>query len=342
MKNISGKTSVDIAVEMTARPSLEKWKSSFSIIRQGKATNNLTKTIPRIDRNATLDEITGAVKISSGDFSVTIDEFTKQLSGLKTSTYKLLDALTVVMTETGKSSVSLPLTAYMEMCGLKDKKEVRKQVNNDLEMLFNIKLSFKGRDNDYLDLRVCDAKGIKNSIIGVSFTHKFFELLMSYPVMPYPNQLFKLNSQYNPNSYYFLRKISEHKNMNYGKSNADIISVMTLLNETPFLPSYDEVIQTDRHIFRRIVKPFERDMNALAETLAWKYVKRGNKGEEIRSIGEECDLMDFNDFRELMVHINWVTYPDRKIMNKTVKWFNEESTEFEQMMITQGEESLSV
>jgi hypothetical protein len=51
----------------------------------------------------------------------------EQLTGLKTSTYQLLDAITVALTESGAKSptVILLLGEYMKRRGLKDRKEPR-------------------------------------------------------------------------------------------------------------------------------------------------------------------------------------------------------------------------
>ena len=111
----------------------------------------------------------------------------------------------------------------------------------------------------------------------------------------------------NPNSYNFLRKISEHKNMNAGKKNENIISVETLLSCANALPSYDEVMASDRHISSRIIEPFLRDMNALVPTLQWEFCKK-NTGEMLSD--DEVEL-DYYTFKNLNVRITWNNYPDQ-------------------------------
>ena len=109
-------------------PTGEREKSAFSTIRQGTATNALTKIKPSTKkRNTIIDPITGTATITQGNLSITIPDFTK-LTGFRTSTYQLLDALTVALTETGAKSpaVALSLEEYMKKRGLKDKKEARK------------------------------------------------------------------------------------------------------------------------------------------------------------------------------------------------------------------------
>lgn len=294
-------------------PTSEREKSTFSTIRQGIATNTLTKIKPSTKRNTIIDTITGTATITQGNFSITIPDFTK-LKGFRTSTYQLLDALTVALTETGAKSpaVALSLEEYMKKRGLKDKKEARKQVTDDLETLFNATISFKekrkkGQEQDFHDIRIIDSKGIRKGIINVTFGTAFYNILLGYPIMPYPAQLWELNSKRNPNSFYLLRKIAEHKNMNVGKKNEDIIAVKTLLAAAPYLPSYEEVMNTDRAISRRIIEPFERDMDALEDTLTWTYCHSNNTP----LTDEELSSMSYDTFISLLIKIDWKQYPDQ-------------------------------
>lgn len=287
--------------------------TGFNTIRQGRATNALTKTKANPKYNTVIDPITGTATISQGDLIITIPNFT-ELADLKTSTYQLLDALIVKFTETGAKSpiVALSLEEYMEKRKIKNKKEARKQVEADLEILFKIKISYKekrkkGKAPDFHDIRIIDSKGIKNGIIIVSFGTVFYNILLGCSVMSYPEQLFTFNSKRNPNSYFLLRKIAEHKNMNVGKKNEDIIAVKTLLSITPNIPSYDEVMKADRHIDQRIIKPFERDMDAFSDTLKWTYCHSNNTP----LTDKELKSLDYSVFITLLIKTEWNKYPDQ-------------------------------
>lgn len=301
-------------VSPSLSPTENRENTTFSTIRQGTATNALTKVKADPKQNTVIDPITGTATITQGNLTITIPDFT-ELTGFKTSTYQLLDALTVVLTESGAKSpvVALSLEEYMIKRGLKDKKEARKQAVEDLENLYNATISFKEKrkkgqqEQDFHDIRIIDSKGIKNGIINVSFGTTFYNILLSYPVMPYPSQLWTLNSKRNPNSFYLLRKISEHKNMNVGKKNEDVIAVKTLLAVAPYLPSYEEVMKADRHLDQRIIKPFERDMDALGSTLTWYYCHSNNTP----LTDEEIAVMNYETFTGLLIRTSWKNYPDQ-------------------------------
>ena len=116
---------------------------TFSTIRQGTATNALTKVNSILGRNTVIDQFTGAATVTEGDLTITFPHF-ESIGGLKPSTPRLLDAITVDLTERGAKSptVSLSLAEYMDKCGLKDRKEARKQAKEDLETLFDARISY--------------------------------------------------------------------------------------------------------------------------------------------------------------------------------------------------------
>ena len=256
-----------------------------------------------------IDAITDLATIERGGLTVQITDYVSKGIKLKASTHRLLDALTVRFAETGGKSptVEIPLSEYMDLCGLSDAKEARKQVKEDLEALYSLTLSYTGKGKhslNFADVRLCDAKGIMNGVIFLNFSRPLYGVLMQYPIMRLPNEYFKLNSKRNPNSSYFLRKISEQKNMNAGTPTENIISVQTLLNSTDELPRYEDIASTGR-IDQRIIRPFERDMDALSNTLSWEYCH--SKGAPLTA--EELLNMDYSLFRSLLIKITWVDYP---------------------------------
>lgn len=282
-------------------------RNKFSIMRQSSATNKLamlkTSSASAADGNDMLI-------LENGNLSVTLENFSQLGNGLKATTHRLIDAIMIRCTETGakEQTVCLPLEEYMDMCGLKNIKETRKQVNAELKTLSNMKLTFSkssNREQSFNGIKLCDSAVIKNNMIFFEFSTEFFRVLKYMPVMPYPMKLFSLNHKKNPNSYYFLKKISEHKKMNYFKKNADTISVKTLLECTPELPKYDDVISTDRAVARRIIEPFERDLNELGDVFRWEYCHTNGT----KLLEYELVNFDYHIFYGLMVRVKWKEYP---------------------------------
>lgn len=285
----------------------------FSTIRQGTSTNTLTKMRAVEGKNLKIDPVTGDATIKDGNFILTIAQYA-QLTDPRASTYQLLDALLIELTESGSKSptVMLPLSEYMERRGLKDRKETKAQVIEDIKLIGKSSISgeekIEKKTESYSLINIADSVEVKrNGDIVFTFGNAFYNMLLRYPVMKYPRQLQTLNSRKNPNSYFFLRKIAVHKNMNVGKKNEDIISVKTLMESSPYIPSYEEVMSGTRALSRKIIEPFERDMDALSETLSWHYCHSLDQP----LTQEELDNMNYGIFSNLLVRITWKNYPDQ-------------------------------
>lgn len=285
---------------------------TFRTIKQSPITNTLSK-VYTARRKIPVDEFTGNATIARGDLIINITEYSKHPVKLKASTHRLLDAIAVKFTETGGkyATIGLPFNEYMQMCGLSDVKSAREQVIEDLDALYSLSLSWLGNDKygNFVDVRLCGAKGIiENGIIVFNFSDPFYHCLLRYPIMVLPAGYFKLNAKRNPNSPAFLRRIAEHKNMNIAKANADTVSVKTLLQCAEGLPDYSE-IQSMGGINQRIIEPFERDMDALTDTLIWEYCH--SNGEPLTD--SELESMNYHTFTELLVKVYWKEYPTRPL-----------------------------
>lgn len=283
----------------------------FRTIRQGAATNTLTKTYTA-RRKIPIDQFTGTATITKGDLIVNIANYSQQPIKLKASTYRLLDAITAKFTETGgkRATVEMPLNEYMELCGLSDVKEARQQVKDDLDALYRLSLSFQGKGKhslNFIDMRLCAAKGIVNGVIQFSYSEPFYQILLQYPIMALPTGYFRINAKRNPNSPALLRKITEHKNMNVAKSNADTISVKTLLQCADSLPLYSEVSGHGGQPTQRIIEPFERDLDVLEDVLTWEYCH--SNGEPLTEA--ELTALDYFTFEGLLIRVHWKEYPAR-------------------------------
>lgn len=289
----------------------------FALMRQGNAINELAKITT--SKNVQLEPFTGTANINKGDFLVTIEDFSA-LAGLRTSTHKLLDEIMTKFTDGNEKSliVNIPLSEHMTQRGLKDEKEARKQVKEDLETLSKITLSFKqeieGKRKDFLNLKIIGSHGIKNGVIMATLDAAFHELILKYQVMPMHRSFLALSDKYNPNSYHLGRRIALHKNMNYGKTNEDLISVLTLLDACPNLANHEEIYNHGKSDYkRRIIEPFERDMNALEEVFTWEYCHSNG----LPLSDKELENFNYDVFKNLLIKIHWKNYPTREL--KTLK-----------------------
>lgn len=268
-------------------------ENRFSSMLQGKGTNRLTQISMRKSAPA-IDGITGLATLTDGFLTVFVDKYNELTEGLRLSTHKLFDIFTIAITAqngyrtTGalETTVIVPLDEYMKKCGIPltkaSKDKARRKVKEDLDILYNTSIEWSepsGKEiKDYMKMRIITSQGIKNGKIIVSFSPEIVRYLTNAYIMQYPEGILKI-SEKNTNSYYFGKKLLLHHSIsnNKVKGTSNIISVRAVLESTPELPDYDEISKTDRHLSRRIIEPFERDMNALSSVLRWEYCNTGGE-----------------------------------------------------------------
>ena len=294
---------------------------TFSKVWQGTATNELAKITT--SKNVPVDSFRNVVKIKNGDFELSLENFS-QITGVRTSTHKLLDILMMTYSDTGKKEVAISLDDFMKLRGLKDKKTSEEQVKEDLATIYRASISFKQKEGNktvsYDDVRIIQDKGqgLKNGMIRATFGDKFFNAMQNYHVMPMPPVFLAINDRHNPNAYHLGRRIALHKNMNYGKPNENLISIETLLEACPNLETHEEEIKERNYKYReKIIEPFERDMNALEETgiFTWEYCHSN----AMPLTDEEIKNLNYKTFKNLLIKITWHTYPLREIKLKENK-----------------------
>lgn len=171
-----------------------------------------------------------------------------------------------------EGTVEIPLEYYMTLCGLKDRKSARAQINKALLVLFNARLFFETKDEElkkYNQGVVIGggnygiSKG-RNPKIYFTISPQFRKVLQRMGPTQRHKLLYSLNPQYNPFSLILALVLTEHQKMNKGKPNENRIRTATLLNRTPIITE-KEVLEKNQSRVKSIMNPFIRDMNALKE-----------------------------------------------------------------------------
>lgn len=258
------------------------WDKPYSLMLQNIVTNDFNRVVLLKSTRGTLETWDEQATYRQDNMTIEIPHYEQLIQNsnlgkngeISTPTKKLLDIATIIFAHNGhKSHITFSLEQYMKLCGLKDEKEARRQVNTALEVLYDISISYddsknKTRSRNYSDMRIIDDKGIKNGIVHLNFASKFSEMLTECSVMPYYLAMLQTSKgTKHRNSYYIARKISEHVYMNAGKTNEYKISIRTLLGAAPFLATEEEVQKSDRHFDRRIITPFLCDLEEACVTL---------------------------------------------------------------------------
>lgn len=289
--------------------------SNFEIILQGTLTGWLS-TLNSAGKNVDIDYAYERVKMKREGLTVYLENHLE--CNLDVVTLQFIDMLIVEFNSRGRndSNISFPIKSYMERRRIKSIPKTRNQLKNIFKNLNNIRLDYDYKvdkkpgktKQDVSSLKITAEEGrLKNKNIIVKLDDDFCKLIKQFKIMQYPKKLYAFNEKKNPNSYYLLKKIAWHKNINFNHVNADTISVKKLIQACPKLASYEDIAETG-HIKQRIIYPFIRDMNAFADVLTWECYRGKSPLDKA-----EVKTLDYDTFSDLMIHINWKNFPIQKL-----------------------------
>lgn len=241
---------------------------------------------------------------------------------LSVTTYRLLDAVMVWHTENyaHPQTVTLSFREYADLCDVRDVRFVREQMQVDAEYLLNMEIDAplqkkypSKKEGERISFYLFkDIKSIRGGYV-FTFGEEFYQMLCEHKssFMYCPEALWRINLSKNPLSYFLLRKLAVNKRTNLTKERekrADTLSIKALSRALPLFPTYDDVQKSGRNTSRRMIRPFERDMNALSMAFSWRYCHE--KGMELEH--DELPIRTYTQFQQLFVNVQWHGYPVKK------------------------------
>ena len=204
--------------------------------------------------------------------------------------------------------LAIPLKKILEERGLKDMKELKKQLTAAAAILDDMSFTGQLGGGDYEKLAVTQGDtDIKNGFLYVNINEKFFSALkQTKQVLLYTPEIMKLPSM--GYSYGFARYFAEHKRKNLGKPNENRISVETLLEIAPY-PLYDELPDKGQ-ASQKIIEPFLNCFDKIADNgiFSFKFVRQ--RGEPLSETEWEDLVKNYRLFASLMVEVVWFDEPD--------------------------------
>lgn len=199
-----------------------------------------------------------------------------------------------------KRVVSLTLDEYMKACGLSDVKSARDRLNKSLDTLFEAKITTSEnvpkRGKVELEMRIATARAkeesrenpIKGGRVAFAFSQEMAEHLSRHGIMPYPRKLLLINTQKYRHAYHIGRYLAWIQALSAGKEPPYYVSVGCIMDFCPDLPTYDEIHKGDRHIDRKIIEPFDKNLFVLKEWGHLEYIGYCKKyGENLIQSEEE-------------------------------------------------------
>ena len=178
--------------------------------------------------------------------------------------------------------VSISLKEYMKFCNIKSNKtRATEQLRNALNLIARVQVEFSDvhfnrkhkSESEYYYFRIAD--GVRRDKFAgnysIFFSVNFLKYLSQTYIMPFNLRLLAINLKHTPHAYKLARRLLLHHNMNFFKSNANIISVKVLLDSTD-IPTYEQ-LKGNGQLKQKIIMPVESNLDYLQQNnfLEWKY-----------------------------------------------------------------------
>lgn len=308
-----------------------KGNEDFSIIRQNKIFNNLptVQTNKRNTKTVITDDKQIKTEVTNDDNTIilTLEKKLKDAC-INPTTHKMLDFIMLSWSADGARAreFEFSLQDFMQLFQLNDKKHAKEQIDKHIDQIANISCIKTGQAS-YLwlfeEIKPTDDK----QGFQITFTPKFYDKYVKPTrVMYYPNTLFAIDTKKYPHAYNIGRKFASHRRINQNKNskNIDTLSIRNLLPCCPKMPTYNEVMKSNRDIKGRIYEPFLQNLNALDEVYnIFGYDLEYNK----EPIDTETALqLNYTEFKKINVRITWSNYPQIETNYKPNKRKSKENT----------------
>lgn len=319
-------------------------KSNFLPVLHGKATDAISNIA---GKSITENKLNNTGIIDAEGVKIVFDFAERIIKKLGVSTAKLFITSVAEFTalnHTGSKArkvnfydINISLKEYASMCGydvtihekatekeavaeaLRAKRALdnaRRKINKNLSILFSASLSWsekvRGKQEDYMDIRIIEAKGIKNGFIKIRFSQAFSEYLIKLPITQVSAALLALDER-NPNAYILAVKFTNHFNMdnNQIRGTAQLLKIKTLLKDID-LPSIEKVRAEGRRWEDRIKEPFENSLDTLTAggiLENWEYSH--TKGKAMTN-EEATTFSSYEEWAETLIYFILKDAPDHR------------------------------
>lgn len=223
---------------------------------------------------------------------------------------KLLDTIQHEAAITGYKTtrLAIPLKKILEERGLKDLKELKKQLTAAAALLDDMSFTGQLGGGDFEKLAVTQGDtDIKNGYLYVNINEKFFSALKeTKQILLYTPEIMKLPTL--GYSYGFARYFAEHKRKNLGKPNENRISVEALLKIAPY-PMYSE-LKDKGQASQKIIEPFLTCFDKIEDSGIFSFRFVRSRGEPLTESEWDGLLSDYDLFTTLMVEVTWFDEPN--------------------------------
>lgn len=285
---------------------LLQWqKDNFARVAQNKGVNALA-----FINSGTLvfvDDKTHKAKISvNDDVTFEIEGYTGKTS---TAALMLNDIFLHFLAETRNPSLQMDLREIARLKGRSFSSKAIYKLHQEvvawMEEIVNITYRCRERVNGkWIESGEIHINGgthfIKNGVVHWNFNADLSAQLALLAPMDYPTELWKADPR--TNQFYFGRYIAQNYRLNEGKKGRERIPIKTLISKSPNLPTYEEVMRSNRNVSDRIVRKTFADLDALDHVFYTVERKDG-------TLIDDPASLDYDTFIAAYVVVDYSDYP---------------------------------
>lgn len=312
----------------------ERRRTPFAKVMQGAPLDILTQmdTSPKA-----AERYKDELYFKSGKNMLSIKGVEDIEAGLSVSAKKLLKMAIVQITPLNSdkgglsrivSQAAIPIKEYMELTGREESKanidKVRRELKKDIETLRKAEIKFertdhKAKTKDFVNMGICSAGGIYKGVITLGLGPEYVEQLnKDFITTYYPLNIFKLSKS----SYYLVDKLATHFNMypNIDSNRHELLSVKSLLESIPSIPSYDTVKRQGKSEYkRRIIEPFEKALEEAEAAGIIEWAWSNAKGEPLTEdqLTEDNPSFKYSAFIGSYIKFKILGVPEEDMRNES-------------------------
>lgn len=251
-----------------------------------------------------VDENTKQGKITVGDV-----EFSVTSTKISTGALMLNDFFLWEANRTNNATIAIPLREYAlkkkrsttKQALQKLKNEVWAQMQELLPLHISCQEKVDGKTKTFGKISINGGTAsVANGVIRWNFNQDLFNQIRQYAPTDYPAELWAADPR--TSTYYFGKYITQNWRLNEGKKGREKIYIRTLVEKSPNLPTYAEVMKGNRDLTGRIVKKVFTDLDAL-ETLYYEFFTESGKRLE------NPDMADYQTFINGYIMIDYSEHP---------------------------------
>jgi archaellum component FlaC len=184
------------------------------------------------------------------------------------------------------------------------KKEFMQELEQGIKAMYNLSLSWKDGTADASYRLVAGIYvDVEERRAVIEYTPQFYcKMFVSQGWQPTSDLIFLIDIKTKPQSFYYNKAIEDNKNINYGKKNANIISVLKLLNADP----KTKIITSEmkRKWKERLLKRFKKGMDELINLgilASWEFT--------------DGEPKNYTEFINSNIQYEIINYPPKKQKN---------------------------